>query len=396
MKVLIAAAQFSSEISGIQRHSLALVDCLLQLPDITKIHFVLAPWQQHLMQRVGLESKERVAIHVAEMNSGLISRNIWYYRHLPRLVAHIQPDIVHLSYPVPVDKASIRRPIVLTLHDLYPYDIPENFGFPKVLFNQAILRQCLRSTDAIACVSDTTLSRLKRHAPRSVWQRASRIYNCVKTAVEYTDLSPLPGWNGEPFLLSVSQHRKNKNILLLIKAFRGLLDQNKIHSRAKLVVIGIPGPETPRIEQLVSDLDLNQKVVFLDGLSEASLQWCYRHCEVLVAPSQIEGFGLPVAEALLAGCRVVCSDISAFREIDHGHCHFFQPGDRAVENLIEAIIGCLSRPRPSSVSLPQFSPEILGIQYLNLYQRLSPATVDAPQTQHTSSMRIIQPAEPSL
>ena len=52
------------------------------------------------------------------------------------------------------------------------------------------------------------------------------------------------------------------------------------------------------------------------------LQWCYRKCELLLAPSSIEGFGLPVAEALLAGCRIVCSDILAFRELEGKNCHY--------------------------------------------------------------------------
>src|ERR1019366_678927 len=40
--------------------------------------------------------------------------------------------------------------------DLYPYDIPENFGFPHYFANRAILRQCLSSVDGIACVSGGT------------------------------------------------------------------------------------------------------------------------------------------------------------------------------------------------------------------------------------------------
>jgi hypothetical protein len=53
-------------------------------------------------------------------------------------------------------------PTMVTLHDLYPYEMPMNFGFPKFIFNRMVLQQCLRNTDAIACVSETTLFRLKQ------------------------------------------------------------------------------------------------------------------------------------------------------------------------------------------------------------------------------------------
>jgi glycosyltransferase involved in cell wall biosynthesis len=373
MKILVTAAQFASSISGLQRHALTLVDCLLRQPQVTEVHLVLAPWQQHLVDFMGPHRTNRTITHVAEMTRGLWSRNFWYYRRLPQLVERIQPDIVHLSYPVPIDRSSLGKPVVLTLHDLYPYDVPENFGFPKVLFNRAILQQCLESVDSIACVSDTTLFRLRHYASHRVREKALRIYNSVEPMRRCTEDSPIPGWDGEPFLLTVAQHRKNKNIPLLIDAFHRLLERSLIPNDTKLLIIGIPGPETHSIGRLIAKFGLSQRTVFLQGLSEAALQWCYRHCELLAAPSSIEGFGLPVAEALFVGCRVVCSDISAFREIAPQHCTLVSLGPNATENLVEGIVSALSRPHPGPTSLPQFSPHILGAEYVSLYQSLLPA-----------------------
>jgi len=378
VKVLITAAQYSSSISGLQRHALNVVRCLLKQPDIKAVHFVIAPWQHELVGSSGLNSMDRVTTHVADMDQRLVSRNIWYYCRLPQLIRQIQPDIVHLSYPVPVNASSIHCPIVLTLHDLYPFEIPGNFGFPKVLFNRFILQQCLRSADIVACVSDTTVSSMKRYTPRSIWEKTVRIYNCVEAEPTCAEYSPIPGWHGDPFLLSISQHRKNKNIPLLIGALHRLIHNRRIHPDMKLVVIGIPGPETKRIHRLVSDLHLNERLIFLQGLPEAALQWCYRNCELLIAPSETEGFGLPVAEALLAGCRVVCSDIPAFREIDQEHCRFIARGAGAEERFADGIVASLRQPRATAISLPQFSSAVLGTQYVNLYRELLPPTTYPP------------------
>jgi len=258
----------------------------------------------------------------------------------------------------------------VTLHDLYPYEIPTNFGFPKFIFNRIVLRQCLRNVDAVACVSDTTLLRLKRYAPSAVWQKAVRIFNCVEAAPVYDVKTPIQGWEGERFLLSVAQHRRNKNIPLLIQTFHRLSSTGQIDADMKLLVIGIEGPETDKIRRLVSTLGLAGNISFREGVSESELQWCYARCEAVVCPSLKEGFGLPIAEALLAGCRVVCSDIPVFREVGDGHCRFVPLGKQAEEVLAAAIVATLQYPKGPQMTLEQFSPPVLAKQYSSLYRKL--------------------------
>jgi glycosyltransferase involved in cell wall biosynthesis len=378
MKIMVAAASFSSEISGIQRHALNMVRCLLRRPEISKVDLVVAPWQTKLVQSAGYGPDGRVTTHVAEMDQSSLSRNLWYYRELPALAARLQPDVVHLTYPVPVDAAALTCPAVVTLHDLYPYEIPRNFRFPHVIFNRLVLRQCLRSVDAIACVSESTMQRLRQYAPRSTWRKAVRIYNCVEAEPYCATRPPIRNWRGEPFLLSVAQHRRNKNVVLLIQTFHRLLRGSTIDPSMKLLVVGIDGPETQQIQQLVSDLGLGRSVLLLRGLSDPELQWCYGRCEALVAPSKTEGFGLPVAEGLLVGCRIVCSDIPAFREVGGLHCRYVTLGKGEEEALAAAIQAALQEPQKDPLSLPHLSAEVLADQYVSLYRTLIPFETPLP------------------
>ena len=100
------------------------------------------------------------------------------------------------------------------------------------------------------------------------------------------------------------------------------------------------------------------------------MQWCYRHCALLVAPSTVEGFGLPVAEALLAGCRVICSDIPAFREVGGEHCEYIRLGPGAEGAFVKALQRALIQGRQLPVELPQLSATTIGEQYLQLYRSL--------------------------
>jgi glycosyltransferase involved in cell wall biosynthesis len=369
MKVLVAAASFSSQISGIQRHAFNVVRCLLQLQEISAVHLVVAPWQRAMVDDGSLDPDPRLTVHIGEMEPSSLSRNVWYYRELPILAARLRADVVHLTFPMPVDRSSFACPTVVTLHDLYPYESPQNFGFPKCIFNRLVLQQCLRNVDAIACVSEITDVLLRRYAP-AAGRKAIRIYNCVDGEPLCAIESPIPGWQDEPFLLCVAQHRHNKNIPLLLRTFDLLLRRREIDRRTKLVVIGIGGPESRRIHRMVSDLGLRGRVHFLKGLSEPELQWCYARCEALVTPSITEGFGLPVVEALLAGCRVVCSDIPAFREVGGNHCRFVALRGDEEKALAEAIVATLQQPAQAPVALPQFSSSLLANQYLGLYHGL--------------------------
>ncbi len=370
MKIAIALASQSSGTSGVQRHALNLARCFLTRGDVAAVHLIIAPWQSELIQRSGLQGDRRLQVHVGEMRANAYSRNTWYYRDLPALANSLGIDVLHLSYPVPVRANAYSCATVVTLHDLYPYDVPSNFGFPKMLFNRAILQQCLRNVDAIACVSDSTYFRLGLYAPPRAMQKASRIYNCVIPEMQQSGSCPLPGWQGDPFLLCIAQHRRNKNLIFLLNVFCRLLSSGAMGNNPRLVIVGIGGPETRHILRTINSLGLQEHVLLLDGLSEEDLQWCYRHCEAVVAPSTIEGFGLPVAEALLAGCRIICSDIPAFREVGGEHCRFVRLDDNAEESFADAILSSLWQQVASPITLPQLTAPVIAGQYILLYRKL--------------------------
>jgi glycosyltransferase involved in cell wall biosynthesis len=295
---------------------------------------------------------------------------MWYYTELPRLAVQLNADIVHIGFPMPLNKNAYHCPTVVTLHDLYPYDVPENFGFPKVLFNQLVLRRCLQAVDAIACVSGSTLARLEGIEPRLALAKAVVIYNCVEPQPHVSTSSPLPQWSGEPFLLCVAQHRRNKNLLFLLGVFKSLLRAGRIADGARLVILGIPGPETNAILRFLAEAKMADRVVLLNGLSEEQLQWCYRNAQLLLAPSLVEGFGLPVAEALLAGCRVICSDIPTFRELGRDHCLYI-PLNPAAEQLFADAVCAAFHERPhDAIALPQLSAPFVAEQYVRLYRSL--------------------------
>jgi len=370
MRIVIVVVSSAEHLSGVPRHAANMARSLLTRPEITAVHLIAAEWQSAALRDVLPLDDPRLNLHIVSIGRSSISRNLWYYNQLPPLAAKLRADVVHLTYPVPVNRRAFFCPTIVTLHDLYPYDIPANFGFPKVLFNRIVLQQCLREVDAIACVSDSTLRRLDVYGQQRALQKAVTIHNCVEPGPAAAMDAPFPGWDGEPFFLCIAQHRRNKNILLALRVFRRLLQGQEIKPSTRFVLIGIEGPETARIRRYIRTAGLSHHVVLLRGVSEAELHWCYANCELLLAPSIVEGFGLPIVEAMMHHCRIVCSDIPAFREVGGSSCRYVSLKPPAEDAFVLATAMQLKTIRFRTDSTDRFSSARVAAAYMQLYHLL--------------------------
>ncbi|BAN69952.1 glycosyltransferase family 4 protein [endosymbiont of unidentified scaly snail isolate Monju] len=132
-------------------------------------------------------------------------------------------------------------------------------------------------------------------------------------------------FSSEAVFLTVGTVEPRKNLPFLLDAFMELW---KWHPEIPLVVVGKYGWKSEstraRIKSLIA---AGRPLYWFQDLNDSELAWCYRHARALIYPSLIEGFGLPLLEALLHGCPVLASDIPVFREIGGEHCRYFPLDD---------------------------------------------------------------------
>jgi glycosyltransferase involved in cell wall biosynthesis len=370
MHILINAVSSSRHPSGICRHAVSLSRCLAANAEISKVTLLVGAWQAGYFNTSFGLCGPKVQTLAVDMSGTPLSRNWWYLNTLPTLAASCGADVVHLSFPVPIVRNRFRCPVVVSLHDLYPYDIPDNFGRLRALFNRLFLRQCISNVDHIACASDFTAARLRALMPLLSRERAERLYPCVDFNPECCQI-PTQMDTRRPFILSVAQHRKNKNIPLLLSAFADLLRQRLIPAETCLVIVGSQGPLTNLIRSTITSMSLENNVVMAGTLPDSELCWLYRNCNLFVASSLIEGFGLPLAEALRCGARIVCSDIPVFREIAGNECFYFSPESAtAAAELARVCVLALCRRPPGPRPLDEFSFNAIGRQHVAVYSRL--------------------------
>jgi glycosyltransferase involved in cell wall biosynthesis len=369
MNVVIAALSAPAQLNGVSRHATNLARALLSTQGVAKLHFLAGEWQAPMFRSVLDDGDPRLHIHWIALKDANFSRILWYFRELPCIAAQLDADIVHLTYPAPIASKAFHCPTALSLHDLYPFDIPQNFGFWKSAFARKVMTRCIKNVDAIACVSASTKARLEEWFPAEI-NKATVIPNVVELKPLASPDRPFERLNGRSFVLCVAQHRRNKNVPLAIRAFARALATKTLAADSRLFIVGIPGPETTRIQAQIRETGLVGKVLLGSGLSDAELRWCYENCDVLLVPSEAEGFGLPVAEGLLAGCRIVCSDIPAFWEVGGGACRYVSWEGDLPGLYADAIRLALTLPKPARASLPQFSLQVIGRDYLRFYQDL--------------------------
>lgn len=135
-------------------------------------------------------------------------------------------------------------------------------------------------------------------------------------------------------LLHVGSTVERKRIDVLLKVFAAVLEE---FPQARLIRVG--GPFTAAQSALVERLRLNDAIISLPFLNRATLAAVYRRATVLLQPSEGEGFGLPVIEAMACGTPVIASDLAVMREVGGEAALYCPVAD--VERWSETVSGFL-------------------------------------------------------
>jgi glycosyltransferase involved in cell wall biosynthesis len=145
----------------------------------------------------------------------------------------------------------------------------------------------------------------------------------------------------QPYILSVSSVYRYKNYVRLIEAFADLARRNP--EVPDLVIIGadLDPPYTRQMHAAREATgDLAEHIHLLGEVPYADIRRYYQEASLVVFPSYLETFGIPVIEALASDVPLVASDIPIFREIA-GDAAFYADPYRP-ESLADAMQEALS------------------------------------------------------
>lgn len=224
-------------------------------------------------------------------------------------------DILHHTY---YDAAALEDaggvPVVSTVHDMIPELLPEHFPEGNPHLDKALY---IERSDLVLCVSEATRTDLLRLHPGCAGRAVVVHLACSSVfAVPHRR----PPWAPPQYVLFVGARGGYKDFEVLLQAYASSgLD-------IPLVCAG-GGPWSEAEQERILDHGLSVPRVTQRDVSDEELIGLYQHAMVFVFPSSHEGFGLPVLEAMTAGCPVVISDARALVEVAGDASARFARGD---------------------------------------------------------------------
>jgi glycosyltransferase involved in cell wall biosynthesis len=222
-------------------------------------------------------------------------------------------------------------PSLTVFHDLQHKRHPEFFRWYDLPFWRAFLCASAHSSRALIADSEATRKDLL-HYYRLPQERVRTIPLGVDSVFFDLKRSGL-----EDYILCVSTLHPHKNLEGLIRAFAGF---HRHRPTYRLVLAGMRGFHAEELENLIRSLDLADWVHLTGWISRDELYKWYAHAAAFVYPSEFEGFGMPVLEAMAAGIPTACSAIEPLAGITGGAALQFDPNDEtAILDAMERLVG---------------------------------------------------------
>ena len=234
-------------------------------------------------------------------------------------LARLGLDLYHSLY----DFLPLRIPaerVVLTLHDLIWVEQPRliherRFGpitrTATHLYARATMPYAIKHANHVIAISTHTRDRAVAYFGAD----PARI-TVVPHGVDREQFPPFSTsvTAERPFFLCVGAGQPQKNLGVAVRAFALLAER----FRDLALVFAGRGDSNHALQQLARELGVGDRVTFSGPVPHADLLRLMHTATALVFPSLIEGFGLPVLEAMSTGCPVICSAIPTLTELTGG------------------------------------------------------------------------------
>ena len=267
---------------------------------------------------------------------------LWFEQiAFPRACTHLGADVAHVPYWASPLAPSV--PTVVTIHDLIPLLLREYRGGPLVRLYTALVSTSAQSSALVLTDSGASRRDILRHLALP----PERVRAIPLAADERYTPSPAPGdtetrarYNlPERYTLYLGGFDVRKNLETALSTYRWA--GPAIGDECPLVVAGrLPERDTPFApdpRRLAQEQGIDERFVRFTGfVDEADKPALYRGATAFIFPSQYEGFGLPVLEALACGAPVVGSDVSSIPQVV-GDAGVLLPPDDA-EGMAGALI----------------------------------------------------------
>ena len=332
------------------------------------------PFDPELFDPSGLSS---VHLHAPAAKPNILRQHQLRYRHVAKQAVEDRLDLYHgLSHALP---PRMPCPTVVTMHDLIVMRHPEFYPAIDRWSYTRTIKQAVSRADLILSVSDATkmdlceLLSVPEERIVVTWQACDERF---RPDIPAENLDQVRRKYGLPerFVLSLGTIERRKNAVNLVQGFAQVASDLE---DVGLVFAGKGTRYLEKVRQAVIATGLRNRTFFLGFTAAEDLPALYRLATLFAYLPIIEGFGIPVLEAMQCGTPSVTSNRSSLREIGGKEASVLV-NPESVESIAEGLHRVLqddTQYQEIEAALPararHFAPEAVCHRVLEAYARLT-------------------------
>ena len=301
------------------------------ISDDTKIvHDILSKdfAKEFKLQKFILPKTNRISHFLNILGSNL---NISFVANKIRALLGIKTKIdttnTELFYCSTVNNYKLDSPTkkVIRIHDLIPLTHPHLVPLESSLLFKKNLSYNLGEKDNFyVCNSNSTKQHLVTHFP----QIKNKVFvvpcqtNILEIAQDKNHLI-LP----HTFSLIIAALEPKKNLYRFLLVWKQAYENSQ--DIIPLVIVANQGWKSAKARTLLLELQKKypDKVIHIQNVDNATICYLYKNCQYFIMPSIIEGFGLPVLNAIKFAKPAILSNIDAFKEVAGQAALYFDPNN---------------------------------------------------------------------
>jgi glycosyltransferase involved in cell wall biosynthesis len=250
---------------------------------------------------------------------------------------------------------------VLTIHDLNALHESTSFGSGD--FYKHKLQKKIDRAESIVFISEFTRSEVMKEFKIDP-TKTQVIYNGISLGdrASVPELAP-----SKPFLFTVGTVLPKKN-------FHVLIDLMKLLPDYQLIIAGTTYHSYAQdIKATIEREKLTNRIFLVGTVNEENKLWYYRKAAAFIFPSLLEGFGLPVAEAMSQGLPLFLSDRTSIPEVGGSDAFYFKNFEAAhMKEVFEAGMKSFNEEQKARLIERSkiFDWKKAATEYLKIYSRL--------------------------
>jgi glycosyltransferase involved in cell wall biosynthesis len=310
MRIGVNCFLLQPHIGGLKQYFLTLFDELLAHDHENEYIFFWYPHNADELAKLRVDYWKERAIQLKYDQREVLA-------HLDRIDLYFCPFSALYPRPLPL-------PTVMTLVDIQEVFFPEFFAPDDRYMRDLHFSISTRMADRVLTISEFSKATLveHHHLPQEkvvvAYLSADERFYRAEQVGQTLDRS-LP----QDFILFPANYWKHKNHDRLLQALRLLRDEYGLCVDA--VFTGFEQSNGYQLVDKAQEYGIAEQVHPLGYISIEELAYLYRRAQMLVFPSLFEGFGIPLVEAMAAGCPIVTSNTTSIPEVVGDAAILFDP-----------------------------------------------------------------------